>query len=257
MTPEARRCEEAIGDLYGETLTDAPPLLQPLALWSDPKGGLFLIAINESAPASETDRFALELSRARADVIVTSGSILRAEPNLSHDVTENTAFHESLAAWRREALGKAEPPTSLVLTTRDDIDLRHPLFAAKRPAVIYTSSNAAESLNTRSAERGIPVVGDPSPSLRKAIAWLRKNRGAETVSLEVGAALSRPLYETQPPLVDEVMLSVFLEPQLPEGAKGPRFVDLERLKERLPRASREAIRNEASGKWSFRRLRTR
>ncbi len=93
--------------------------------------------------------------------------------------------------------------------------------------------------------------------LPKAVAWLRENEGAKTVSLEVGAALSRPLYENPEPLVEEVMLSIFLEPNLPEEAKGPRFVDLGRLTERLPHATRETVRAQASGNWSFRRLRVR
>jgi len=257
LTPEATRCEEAIRALYGDTIVDAPATLQSLALWSDPAGGLFLIAINENSPASETDGFALDLSRARADAIVTSGGILRAEPGLSHAMTEDTPLRQSLSAWRREVLGRTEPATSLVLARRDDIDLHHPLFGGERPAVVYTSSSTGRSLKARAEARGIPVVSDPSPSLQKAVAWLRENEGAKTVSLEIGAALSRPLYEKPESLVDEVMLSIFLEPNLPEGSKGPPFVDLGRLKERLPRATRAVVRAEASGNWSFSRLRVR
>lgn len=254
MTPEAHRCHGHIVELYGSGLAGDVGTLHVLALWKAPEGPPRIIRVDENAPASETDRFVLHLARARADAIVTSGSILRAEPRLSHEIGDGDEMRRELAAWRREVLGRAASPLSLVLTRGADLDLDHPFFESAAPRIIYTGQDAAGALEAPARERGIRVVGSPGPGLREAIAWLRCKADARNISLEVGATASRPLYE-EPLGVDEILLSLYEEPEWTEVQPGEAFFDLDELERRLPETGAPVVRRETSGTWSFRRLR--
>ena len=254
MSEAAHRCQERIVELYGPAPVGEAGVLQGLALWKDPSGPPRILRIDENAPGSETDRFVLHLARARADAIVTSGSILRAEPDLSHEIGHGTPMQRELDAWRREVRGHDNPPLSLVLTRGENLDLAHPFFRGRAPRIIYTGEDAAKTLQGPAGERGVRVVGRPEPSLRDAIAWLRTEAGAQSVTLEVGANASRALYR-EPLGVDELLLSLYEETALDEAHRGDAFLEFEEIGRLLPTASPRVLRHEASGTWSFRRFR--
>ena len=170
MNAAATACRERTRSLFEDDLSEDAGVLQVVSCWRTPMGGARVIAINASAPASPTDRFVLHLARSRADAIVTTGSILRAEPKLTHGVAGPAKDRAELDAWRRESLGRSASPLSLVLTGGEGLDLDHSLFQAGNPCVIYTGEDAAERLRAAGSERGIEVVGHPTPSLRKCIA---------------------------------------------------------------------------------------
>lgn len=234
--------------LYGDPLTppDAPrQVIQPAAVWRRGDGALVTLRINDATPRSAHDFFVLNLCRARADAIVTSGKILREEADLRHDL--QGPARDALAAWRR-GLGKPAPPISLVLTSGRGLDLAHPLFGGGTRPVINTSREGGERL----AGADVEVVAVAEPSLRGAIVELGERYGARTISIEAGPSSSAALYE--PPLaVDELLLSVYEESEIPERVRGGDFLGPERL-EALFERPRPPYRTLApSGRWSFAR----
>ena len=254
MSEAAHRCQQRIVELYGPVPVGEVGVLHGLALWKGPSGPPRILRIDENTPKSETDRFVLHLARARADAIVTSGSILRAEPDLTHEIGHGATMQHELGAWRREMRDRDEPPLSLVLTRGNNIDLAHPFFTGPAQKILYTGKEAAKALQGPAGERGVRVVGRPSPSLRDAIAWLRTEAGAQRVTLEVGANASRALYQ-KPLGVDELWLSLYEETSLDEAHRGEVFIELEELGRLLPPTSPGVLRREASGAWRFRRFR--
>jgi len=218
-----------------------------------------IIAIGPRSPASHTDRFVLGLARARADVIVTTGGILRAEPGLVHCYAETDAENAAFAAWRAETLGRAAAPRLLVLSATGRFPLDHPALAAASGWIWTTPSGAA-------------VVGDPpsgfdvvsaSPSsastqdaIRFAAAKSRSDGSGTTVTLEAGPGTTGPLYADARPIVDELLLSRF-DGELDPAAEGPAFVPETSRDRRFGAAVSEATVEEPSGRWTFERHRHR
>ena len=221
--PEAG-CAQRIREIYGDDLLEPAGVVHVTSAWSDPDGRLFALRIGPDTPRSATDFFALEVARARADAIVTTGQILRDEPGLT-----NALRDPELVAWRRERLGKPGPPLTLVLSRGADLDRSHPLFATSEVSV-------------RNA------------SLRDSLGWLRDERGITSVAIESGPSTIRALYE-QPLGVDELMLSICRRPVLPERVRGGELFDLSAL-DRLFDQRSECTREEESGAWSFLRFRS-
>lgn len=253
MNAAATACRERIRSLFRDDLCEDAGVLQVVSCWRPPTGSSRVIAFGASAPASPTDRFVLDLARSRADAIVTTGNILRAEPNLTHGIAGPATDRAELDAWRRESLGRSEPPLSLILTGGQGLDLDHPLFQAGNPCVVYTRNDTAERLREAAGERGIEVVGREAPSLRTALAWLREQREARTVSIEAGPTATLPLYE-EPIAVREIMLSLYEETELTEAAQGPAFLHPGELDARGFQGEPRVTRQEPSGRWSFGRL---
>lgn len=243
---DAADCTRRIRELYGDDLTREAGVLHVTSAWRAPAGELFVLRIVPSAPRSETDAFALALARARADAIVTTGRILREEPGLSH------ALPPALREWRREALGKRELPSSVVLTSGAGLDLAHPLLHGGGRAAIFTSQAAVAQLAARAGASGVEIVGVAQPGLRALLAWLARERGCASVAVEAGPTTALALYQ-EPLALDELMLSLYLEPSLPEPARGPRLLPLERIEALLAPASEPLASPEASGRWLFKR----
>jgi riboflavin biosynthesis pyrimidine reductase len=240
-----QRVQALAATLYGDDGTGAREgVVHVAAVWDGPHGWEVL-RIGPDTPRSETDTFALALSRARADVIVTTGAILRAEPRLTYDLPGGVG--PNLHVWRRRRNRRSTPPTVVVLSRSGDIDPAHPaLHSWARPVVLTGAAGAAAT------KVSVQVVTRADPSVRDAIAWAR-GQGAATISIEAGPTAARPLYEP-PVAVDELMISVFAGPQLPDAARAGPFVVRGPDDVPLPQATAPSRVDEPSGPWIFRRF---
>ncbi|MEM6794337.1 MAG: hypothetical protein AAF725_10160 [Acidobacteriota bacterium] len=233
-------------------------LLHPTSVWRPRRDGQWsdlqlALRIGAETPVSWHDAFALNLCRARADAIVTTGRILRAEKNLRHDLGGPGSMPQALAAWRRERLAKANPPVSLVLTRGGEIDLQHPFFrnAAGR-VVVYTSRPGAWRLESRAADAGVEVEAVDEPTPQGAIHFLRAAFGAATMSLEAGPSVARALY--RPRLeIDELLLSTFLGDGLPTSVRGGRQLERSAIDRLMKRASEPFLAESKDGSWQLER----
>jgi riboflavin biosynthesis pyrimidine reductase len=205
-------------------------------------GLLRVLAIGPEAPSSEGDFFVLNLARARSDAIITTGAIMRAEPDLQLSLAGPHAA--ALAAYRREVLGKATPPVCVILTRDGRLPRLHPLWKDGTPKLILTGPEYAQALVTE-LPGDAEVVGLPGLNARSACALLQA-RGAALVSIEAGPSTNAALYEP-PACVDELSLSLFegsggalggaLSPQLTAGMV----------------CVSETTRDEQSGPWRYQR----
>ena len=254
----AERVRRLYGDMGGgDTISDPAGVIHVAAVGREPDGELVVLEINHATPRSAHDRFALDLARARADVIVTTGAILRAEPGLRYELASDRA--DALHTWRMDQLGRPTPPLVVVLTGREDIDLDHPTLHGWAQPWIYTTVDCAKALHGR-LPRHVGLVGEPSPDLQTLIDWARRRFDARTITIEAGPTTTRPLYQLQggldgdgPGLVDELMLSVF-EGAIPSEARGDRFVPERVLERSFGRRYQGEVVEEESGPWRFVRL---
>jgi riboflavin biosynthesis pyrimidine reductase len=254
----AADCARRVRALYGSDLSRDAGVVHVAAAWRESAARWVTLRIVDAAPRSATDRFVLNVVRARADAVVTTGRILREEPALRHALEGAGREAEALRAWRAEVLGRTDPPSSLVLTSGRGLDLRHPVLAETKapPSVVFTSAAAAERIagEARRVGSDVVVVGHASPGLREAIAHLRRERGCRTIAIEAGPSTARVLYE-DPVGVDELVLSLYLEPDLPGEVRGGSFASPERIRDVFgaPRAATDSV--EESGRWRFERYR--
>jgi len=213
-----------------------------------------VMRIVPSTPRSDADAFVLALARARADAILTSGSNLRAEPDLVHRPDPGDAAADLLARYRREALGKRVAPRSAVLTrgVPGRLDLRHPLLDAGSLLVVPRA--AARALEPEAARRGLEILALDVAGPREAVAALTRERGLRDLTVELGPSASRPLYES-PPRVDELWLSTWLEATLPDEVRGEPFALPAGLHSIFGEACTRVERREPSGRWRFERFR--
>ncbi|HIK86266.1 MAG TPA: hypothetical protein EYG08_14260 [Myxococcales bacterium] len=264
---DAGQLERRIELLYGKVdWRNAEGLLHVAAI--APATGSVL-AIGPTSPPSETDRFILGLARARADFILTTGSVLRAEPDLVHAYSEDAELDQALRAWRRRVLPRDGEPGLVIVSYSGDVPQDHPCLAASRTGIIWTSKHGRNRLGSSvghfKVEEGIvenpkgAECGDPNirQSLRELVEFLRVRYSARTILIEAGPTLSHAFYAR--PLgdglrMDELLLSRF-EGDVPHEALGPAFESEETI-DRLfsdPR-TRRTVR-EPSGRWYFERYR--
>lgn len=238
--------------LYGVDALHRTGVVHVTALW-DPPGQaapLTTLRINEHSPSSEHDFFVLNLARARADAILCTGRMLRMEPRTRYDLQGPGTLSAALADWRLERAGRREPPLLVVLTSGEGFDPAHAaLRGAPRP-VVYTSGQSAPGLRSVVAGTRIEVVASETPSVREAVDWLRRERGASLVSIEAGPTTSSELYR-EPTCIDELMLSRYREPDLDPRARGPALLTLARLRQVVGAGTPPAEVEETSGRWSF------
>lgn len=238
-----------------ELLTDPAGVIHVAAVGREPDGELVVLKINQATPRSAHDRFALDLARARADVIVTTGAILRSEPSLRYELASDRA--DALHTWRMDQLGRPTPPLVVVLTGREDIDLDHPTLHGWAQPWIFTNVDCARALHGR-LPRHVGLAGVPSPDLQTLVDWARRRFDARTITIEAGPTTTRPLYQLPregegPGLVDELMLSVF-EGTIPSAARGQPFVSEHTLERYFDRRHEGEVVQEESGPWRFIRL---
>lgn len=236
---------------HEESLNEPAGVIHVAAVGREPDGELVVLEINHATPRSSHDRFALDLARARADVIVTTGAILRSEPSLRYELASDRA--DALHTWRMDQLGRPTPPLVVVLTGREDIDLDHPTLHGWAQPWIFTNVDCAKALHGR-LPRHVGLAGVPSPDLQALVDWARRRFDARTITIEAGPTTTRPLYRLdEPGLVDELMLSVF-EGKIPSAARGQPFVSERTLERYFDRRHEGEVVQEESGPWRFIRL---
>lgn len=257
MAPHPSECRSA-GDvqalvevMYGDaTFSEVDGVAHVTALWESPGGPLVTLKVNENSPKSAYDAFALNVARARADAIVVTGRILREEPNLRYELFGDGELPKALACWRREVRHRVDAPRLLILTSGRDLPLEHPALHSWARPLLFVPADAPAELGARAARAGVEVVTSPHPDLRSAVDHLRDSCGARTISIEAGPSTSRSLYD--PPLaVDQLALSLFRGPRLPEGARGPALLDRPAVEAVLLARCPPFVVQEPSGPWSF------
>ena len=122
------------------SLYQLPPTTPP-----SPNHTLHTLRIDAHAPRSPYDWFALNLSRARAELIVLTGAILRDEPLLTGNVLAE--YGGVLGEWRREVWGR-ERAVAVCVLTAGPVDFNHPLFSGTEGDVfVYTTSQYFQTLH--------------------------------------------------------------------------------------------------------------
>jgi riboflavin biosynthesis pyrimidine reductase len=230
-------------------------LVHVTAVWQDEDTGYRTLNIIPETPTSDHDRFVLSLARARADAIVTTGKILRSEPELSHEFLGPPALRRAFADWRKVVLAKQHPPLSVVLTSGRTLDCHHSIFQGPTRPLIFTSTDGKSRLASWAEANQVEVVGVDHPSAGEAVAHLQDERGAGTVSLEAGPSTTLPMYHDGPTRpIDELLLSVYLGPRISGSVRGARFLDREALERAFPFRSEPYVVEEPSGPWQFQRF---
>jgi len=280
-----RELEDQIRSLYGEVdWTRARGILHVMAI-ADPADAV--IAIGPAAPRSKIDRFVLGFARARCESILTTGSILRAEPMLDHRYADDAETNESFVRWRRKTLGLEETPALLIVSRSGELPEDHPALRFARAGMIWTSKAGREKLGpsagrlaveagigssggsfvemaaanetainetaTASAMTAASMAGSLGMLLRRA----RSEFHAQTVLIEAGPKVSSEFYRRPRigcPRLDELLLSRF-EGTLEREAIGPRFEAMAQIGELFPDAPTSRRVEAASGVWSFDRYR--
>jgi riboflavin biosynthesis pyrimidine reductase len=225
------------------------------------------------APASETDRFVLAVARARADAIVTTGAILRAEPDVRHDPAPDAEGNSAFLDWRRERLGRSQAPLLVVLSASGQFPVDHVAVSEAIGGFVWTTPQGAARLREVAGERigrlDVFVGVSNGEGIVGAISRIDEMGTASTVLVEAGPSASAPLYAAQasdesvsrresgnPPRIrcDELLLNRFEGAANPE-ALGPVFPSarsIEQTFEKLPHLSNV---EDASGRWTILRYR--
>jgi riboflavin biosynthesis pyrimidine reductase len=201
-----------------------------------------VIAIGPGAPKSEGDFFLLNLARARADAVLTTGSIVRIEADYQLALQGPQA--PSLARYRAEVLGKAGLPSCAIMTRDGRLPRLHPLWDDGTEKLVLTLPEHVPALK-RELDGHATVLAVPQLDARRAVELLQA-RGAALISIEAGPGANGALYEP-PALVDELSLSVYEGPPVQlAAALTPRLLD------GLTLVS-EVARDEQSGRWRYQR----
>jgi hypothetical protein len=232
--------EGAVRALYGAPTLAPRGVVHVASGWDGPNGRR-TIRITDASPKSAWDAFVLGLARARADAIVLTGAILRAEPALRYDLDP------PLAAYRR-ALGKHEAPELWVLTTGRGFEPDHPaLHGAFRP-VVFTPRGVTLAAPGRIDRRELPAGG-----LRELLARTRAECPDTLVAIEAGPTTHGPLYD-DPVRIDELLLTLYEGP-LVSDLQGGAMLEADALEAKLgaPRSERRA--REPGGVFRFLRYR--
>jgi riboflavin biosynthesis pyrimidine reductase len=241
-TPTFERRVEA---LFGDRLEEPAGVVHVASAIETQSGELATLRIGKGTPTSATDGFVLDLARARADAIVTTGQILRDEPML------RLLPGPDSTRWRRERIGKLDPPLLLVLSTGRALPPQHPIFGCGAEVIVFIGSAGAAQLERARFPDPPEICAVRTPGLRAAIDFLRR-RGARSISIEAGASTSANLYN-DPLAVDELLLSVF-EGALASNMRAGALPSLPQLRRLLPAGPPPFELQEPSGSWRFHRL---
>lgn len=224
-------------------------VLHVAAVWERSGGDYETLRVGEGAPRSLSDAVVLSGARARADAIVTTGRILRDEPELVHASIAPPDMTAELAAWRH-AIGLDAPPWVAVLTASGELPLDHPAFAAAERLVFFTGPAGAARLRSMPGRPPhAEIVEARLPGAATLVEHLRSVRGARSILVEAGASTARTLYEGAG-LIDELWLSVCLAPDLaPDDVVGP-FVDRRAIEATLGPAVHAERHDDGGLEWA-------
>lgn len=240
--------ESRIASLWGaDALPTDAGVLHVVATWFDGTEHRVL-RITPESPKSETDFFVLNLARARADVIITTGRILREEPSLEYSLPSPWAA--PMLRWREGVMGRTAPPRLAVLTSGRGLDPGHPALHGWASPVVVTSPDAARALRGTLPEH-VDVIGLQSTSIRDVLAWARAD-GATTISVEAGPSTARALY-ADPLAVDELSWSQFAEPDLAHDFRGAALFSGDGPPTALHPTAPPKTLEQTSGSWRFSR----
>jgi riboflavin biosynthesis pyrimidine reductase len=208
------------GDLAIPVVSDGPTLIANFVSSLD---GVVAFDVEGASGGGEVsgffepDRFVMALLRTLADIVVVGAGTVRAAP--THEWTARHVHRSSAeltTEWRRR-LGLAPQPTLVVVSSRGDLDLRHPgLSAPDAPAMILTTEAGATRLDRQQppADRSPnlrveAVTGGPAVPAEVILDRIRAT-GARVVLCEGGPHLFANLLAAG--AVDELFLT--LAPQL-------------------------------------------
>lgn len=230
VEPAAR--QRLLGDLRS-----ARGVLHATAVWASPDGRWITLQQSGWAPSCPTDQWVLDATRAWAEVVVTTGANLRAEPGLEIVVRD-----AGLAAWRKELWPAAAPaPVPVVLTRGEALPLTHPVLTGSASVAVATAPGQETHIldNVPRAE----VMAGERMGVRALVEELG-DRGFSRIAIEAGPSTSSALYEP-PVAVDWLLLSTF-RGELDVRARGGAL----RIGEAqlAPRWSVEVV--EADGRWT-------
>ncbi len=160
------------------------------------------------------DRMVMGLLRAAAGAVVVGAGTLRAVPQ--HIWTAEYVYPPLADAYRelRDALGYTEPPLSVIVTGRGELDLSLPVFqAGQAPVLVVTTDRGADHLHQRALPPGVAVVAGASEGRITASAVLdaiQQVRRIDRVLVEGGPHLMGDFFAEQ--RLDELFLT--LAPQV-------------------------------------------
>lgn len=160
------------------------------------------------------DRMVMGLLRAAADAVVVGAGTLRAVPH--HVWTAGYVYPPLADAYRelRNALGYTEPPLSVIVTSRGELDLSLPVFqAGEAPVLVVTTDRGADLLKQRPLPPGVAVVAGVSEGRLTASAVLdavQRVRQVGVILVEGGPHLMGDFFAEQ--RLDELFFT--LAPQI-------------------------------------------
>ena len=195
--------ERAALALFGDPFRVRPAVSHVAAVWSPGDGRNRVMRIDPRAPRSDTDRVVVNLTRARADAIVSTGANLRAEPTMQFDLVGPGTG--ALMRWRVD-VHELMPPVALILTRADDFDPEHPALKGPARIVLYVPKDRVDAVRKAlKSFRWITVHGAEAPGVLDAVRWLREARDARSVSIEAGPSTANVLHGAD--VIDELILS--------------------------------------------------
>ena len=248
--------DDLLVEAFGTEVHEISGVLQTAAVWRAPDGRLIVLEIVEQTPRSTFDSLLLNVGRARADSVVTTGRILRLEPGLSFAPFGPERVPESLARWRRRRT--SAPLEIVVLSSGRDLPWQHTVFCEPVRFRLATDNAGVER-----ARREAP------PALRERLGFLQLERGGgiraavralrahgDDVTVEAGPSTSLQLYgdRDETTLIDWLLLSSYEGRDLPPPVRGSAFLERSRIE-----ACFEArgVARSSDGLWGFELLRRR
>ncbi|MFK7894383.1 MAG: hypothetical protein AB8G23_01030 [Myxococcota bacterium] len=213
------------------------------------------IALGPAAPLSPMDRFLLGFARARVEALVTTGAILRAEPELRHDYAEEPGQDAAWAAWRSKTLGLEAPPALILLSRSGNFPERHPAIEAASAGLLWTSRETRARLGPKLGALDVVVAEEFGAGVAAAIGYAQERLGLRRISVEAGPSASKSLYEeTAGAKLSEVLLSLF-SGELADEARAATFPAEARLSSLGLRKMSRVDVEQPSGLWTFERYR--
>jgi len=218
-----------------------------------------VLAVGPHAPKSNHDFFLLNAARARAEAIVTTAAILRAEPNVHYGLQGPPRVVQALRAYRA-ALGLRSSPLLVVMSAGASFETNHP--ALKLAAQVVLVAPDAQASRARAHQLPgstllpVPEGYGPGRALAGALRRLATQRAIRNVTLEAGPSVAADFYATSGP-PDALWLSRCVPEtgQFAPQALGPELKLGKTPPEQLFReASQPAAIHTAGFSWFFQRF---